>query len=233
MTDKLWILFFLSFAMLLTGIACNSMDCRHKVRECASGFSCEESVDGQWVCIRKAMDDNSDSETVQTEAPVKKRESVKAIPSQPSPLCMNHPLCADNSLECHCDAEGLLRRRVVDLNGDNKADEQAFYMYNREGFLTFVNVDKNMNGKIDQRHEYGYYGEGRPRFWKVQSRNSTEGPAHQSAVNYIYNGDNQLIEMQFDNNSDQKPDRTCVYSPPCPPPIPNRKCKSECTALGP
>jgi hypothetical protein len=204
----------IGFSVLLGALAtaCSGeVDCRHKSRECATGFACVESDGGAWQCLERP------------------NEGPSAIPvAKGPPPCSEHPLCVPEAVDCICDAQGRFYKRTLDKDGDGKADESARYDYGGGARVKRILVDENLDGVDDKRHKYMYDQRGNPVVWEIYSHHETDRKDSKSRLSYLYDNDGKLTSTVLDIGMNGQIDETCEYDPPCPAPIPNPDCKKTC-----
>ncbi len=209
------------FASALFMACGDNADCRSKSKECASGFVCEGDRSGRWDCIKSKDDDSSSKE-----APVK--HYFARVGKEKTTLCIDHSSCTKGTLECLCNEKKQLVSLILDRDGDGKGDEKAIYQYNQNDYLTFIIIDEGMDGIDDLRHEYGYKSADAPTFREIVRNPEVRSKLPNSRVEYRYNNEGNLVFERVDTGIDGIFERRCVYNPPCPPPIPNSKCRPVC-----
>jgi len=208
--------------------ACSGeIDCRHKTKECAEGFTCEERS-GAWVC-QKAEASKTDEEVPEpqdVEQP-KQAEPAPQKKLEPAP-CPQHRQCGPKAVECICAPNGRLMSRTLDKDGDGKPDEKAAYRHDEHGRPLAVVIDEGMDGTEDKRHSYTYDDRGNPLTWDVVGLPGGNAPDDKSRLSYRYDQEGNLVAEELDLGIDEKVDKRCKYDPPCPAPIPNPTCKRVC-----
>ena len=218
---------------------CGESDCRHKSKECAAGFVCEEEG-GEWDCVKAVEVVTDDRDSVKADKAGSKVS--KAAARQPGPdlpagnqavdrPCKGHRSCSDKAVECVCNDAGQLVLQILDKDGDGSLDEKAKYRYDPDGQMSSVMVDVDMDGTDDVRHDYGYNSSGVPAFWEIRKLPGGEDKKPDSRLTYHYDAGGLLVEEIIDVGLDGTPDEKCVYDPPCPPPFPNHSCKRTCVGL--
>ncbi|MCK9460997.1 MAG: hypothetical protein M0R80_15285 [Proteobacteria bacterium] len=213
----------------LLSVSCGGdLDCRHKGAECAEGFSCEPESDGAWRCAKQAAQPAAEG-APKDARPVTDPDPVSApAPAPAETPCPDHPMCAGISAQCACGPDGVLLTRTLDRDGDGKPDEKAVYTNDREGRPTQVIVDEGMDGSADSQHSYEYNAHGDPVAWRIDRLSKASAEARNQTIVYVYDDQGNLVREETDLDIDEKIDSTCTYSPPCPPPIPNSRCKPIC-----
>lgn len=226
-----------AFMFLLTACG-NRLDCRHKTRECASGFSCTQISD-TWSCTptplepeMKAAPSGEVRESAETVVPTtpKAKQFARAKHKKVEP-CPSHKRCTDSALLCVCNEKKQLVEQRFDRDSDGKEEERAFYQYNQNDLLTFVIVDLESDGDDDLRHEYAYRSAGMPMFWKITNAPGSSSDTPDLQVTYQYNEKQELIAELLDKKIDTSIDEICEYVIPCAPPIPNENCEKKCRIL--
>jgi len=136
-------------------------------------------------------------------------------------------MCAGRPAKCFCGPNGDLLTRFLYDNETGKPIEKAVYENDDKGRPVQVVVDEGMDGSADSQHSYSYNDRGDPGAWQI-NRLTKAGDKKDQLVTYVYNARGELTQEKIDFNIDGSIDSTCMYSPPCPPPIPNASCKPVC-----
>ena len=200
------------------------VDCRHKGKECADGFTCEEET-GAWICQKAEALESKEAvpESQGVEQP-KQAEPRPMNPTEPAP-CPQHRQCGPRALECICDHGGKLLTRTLDKNGDGEADEKAEFRHDQHGRMSEISIDEGLDGTDDKRHSYTYDERGNPLTWEIVGLPGGKEPEYKSRLSYRYDEVGNLAAEELDLGIDESVEKRCTYNSPCPPPIPNPACK--------
>ena len=182
-TDVAWLA-----AASLIAVSCGGdIDCRHKDRECAAGFVCEESSANDWQCLPKEAAAGADGKG----APGKRANEGKVAPAPaPDPaavgaaepegtICPEHPMCVGKSAKCFCGPDGNLLTRFLYDDKTGKPVEKAVYENDDKGRPVQVVVDEGMDGSGDTQHSYKYNDRGDPLSWQINRLTKVEGQKDQ------------------------------------------------------
>ncbi len=202
-------------------------DCRHKSRECAAGFRCQRVESGDWECLPDRPPDANAHPHGEAEEPVP--ETRPPVDRQTlmdqRKACPRHDQCPQNAVKCTCNGLGWIMTKEIDRDDDGRADERIDLSRDHLGRLIETTVDKGMDGSTDAVHTNSYDQQGN------LVALYTKYPAGQSPnvrVKCAYDRQGNLLRMEFDEGIDGKLDKVCTFDPPCPPPIPNPKCRKTC-----